>query len=207
MDQYDNQFEINTISIRSLMKGKIVLASRSDQRKQILKDLGLSFKAVPADIDEHHSGFKKPHAIVKSIALRKAKALEDKYPDQWIIGCDTIVVLKNGKIAVKPLHKEDARQTLKLYSNSHCDVYSGLALINRKKGIQHVGFDKSRIYFKKLSKADIEWYLDTGDWKGRSGSLTIEGKRGWTKKIEGEYWNIVGLPVNLLKKMTSDLDV
>ena len=104
-------------------KQGIILASQSPQRKKILKKLGIKFKAIPAYIDEHHSGFKKPHAIVKAIALRKAEAIAKKHSDSWVLGCDTIVILSNGKIAVKPKNREDAKRTIKLYKKSHCDVF------------------------------------------------------------------------------------
>lgn len=178
----------------------LILASSSPQRKKILKAMGLSFSVVPANIDEHHSGFKRPHAIAKSIAARKAQKVSRKHPDDWVIGCDTIVVLKGGRIAVKPAGRTDARRTLKAYQNSYCDVYSGLCLIQRQSGRRFLGFERTRIHFNDFSTKSLEAYLDTGEWKGRSGAMTIEGKGHWTRYMEGEYWNVVGLPVDLLKK-------
>ena len=181
----------------------IILASQSPQRKKILKKLGIKFKAVPAHIDEHHSGFKKPHAIAKTIALRKAEAISKKHPDKWVLGCDTIVILSNGEIAAKPKNRKDAKRTIKLYRNSHCDVYSGLALIRKSSGTKLIDYEKTRLYFKNFSHDQIEKYLDSGEWRDRSGSMTIEGRGGeWIKRIEGCYWNVVGLPINLLKKFT-----
>jgi septum formation protein len=178
----------------------IILASSSPQRKKILEQMGLSFSVAPADIDEHHAGFSRPHAIVKSIARRKAEAVSKNYPDDWVIGCDTIVVLRDGSISVKPKDRQDAKRTLNMYRNSYCDVYSGLAVLNHKSGTAFVDFERTRIYFKDFSENSLQEYLDTNEWVGRSGSMTIEGKGHWTKKMVGEYWNVVGLPVDLLKK-------
>lgn len=178
----------------------MILASASPQRKKILEQMGLKFSIIPAHIDEHHSGFSRPHAIVKSIARRKAEAIAGKNPDVWVIGCDTIVVLSNGTIAVKPRDRADAGRILKSYQNSHCDVYSGLALIQKKSEQSFIGFERTRIFFRDFSDRSLEEYLDTDEWKGRSGAMTIEGKGHWTRKIEGEYWNVVGLPVSLLKR-------
>lgn len=178
----------------------LILASSSPQRKKILEQMGLEFQAIPAYIDEHHAGFKRPHTIVKSIARRKAEEVSKKYPDDWTIGCDTIVVLRDGSISVKPKDREDARRTLKKYQNSYCDVYSGLALIHQNSNASFADFERTRIYFKDFSAQSLEVYLDTDDWVDRSGSMTIEGKGHWTEKMEGEYWNVVGLPVDLLKK-------
>lgn len=178
----------------------IILASSSPQRRLILKEMGVEFKVDPADIDEHHGGLRRPHAIVKFIARRKADAVSRRHPEDWVIGCDTLVVLYDGLIAVKPNDRDDARKTLKKYRGRHCDVYSGLSLVNRHEGKRFIGFERTRIWFNDFSDSSLEEYLDTGDWKGRSGSMTIEGRGGWTRKMEGEYWNVVGLPVDLLKK-------
>ncbi|MBN2087764.1 septum formation protein Maf [Candidatus Peregrinibacteria bacterium] len=186
----------------------MILASQSPQRKKILKDLGIKFKAIPAHIDEHHCGFKAPHAIVKSIAQRKALAISNKYTNDWIIGCDTIVVLSNGEISVKPKNREDAKKTIKLYRNSYCDVYSGLAVINKSKKKKYVGYEKTRLVFSDFTDTQIEKYLDSGEWKDRSGSMTIEGGGGkWIKKVEGCYWNVVGLPIDLLKKIIKEAKI
>jgi septum formation protein len=183
----------------------LILASSSPQRKRILEQFGIRFKAVPADIDEHHSGYRRPHAIVKSIALRKAKAVAKKFPQSWVVGCDTIVILKNKEIATKPKDRHDARQILRNYKGSHSDIYSGLAFVHHDRNEIIVDFKRTRVYFYEFSEQSLEDYLDSGDWKGRSGAMTIEGSGHWTRKIEGEYWNIVGLPVDLLKKYLKKL--
>ncbi len=189
------------------MINKLILASKSPQRKRILEDMGIRFRSIPSHVDEHHSGLKKPHAIAKSIALRKAETISKKYPNEWVLGCDTFVVLSNSKIAVKPRNKDDARKTINLYRNSHCDVYSGLALINQSLNKKFVQYNKTRLYFRNFSDENIEQYLCSGEWKGCSGSMTIEGRGGkWVKKVEGDYWNVVGLPVELLKEFMNEIE-
>lgn len=180
---------------------QLILASQSPQRKRILKDMGIRFQAIPAHIDEHHSGYVKPHAIVKSIALRKAMAIAGKHPKKWVLGCDTIVVHSDGRLSLKPKNRKAAKATLQKYSGSYCDVYSGLALVNNIANKKFVQFEKTRLYFKYFSDQEIEQYLCSEEWKHSSGSMTIEGRAGeWVKKIEGDYWNVVGLPVELLKE-------
>ena len=195
---------------------RFILASSSPQRKQILQKLGVDFKVVPSNIDEHHNGLKRPHAIAQYLAFQKAETVAKKYPNEWVLGCDTLVVLSNGEIACKPKNRADAKRTIKLYRDSYCDVYSGLALVNRlsnnslaesrtKKFIQH---EKTRLYFRNFSNKNIEEYLNSNEWQNRSGSMTIEGKGGkWVKKIEGDYWNVVGLPVGLLKEFFKGLRI
>ena len=179
----------------------MILASKSPQRKKILKDMGIEFKTVPSHIDENPGKLKKPHAIAKYIAYKKAEEVSKKYPNDWIIGCDTFVILSDGSLSIKPKDRANAKRTINLYRNSHCDVYSGLALINKSLKKKLIGYEKTRLHFSNFSEADIEEYLNSGEWKNRSGSMTIEGRGGkWVKRIKGCYWNVVGLPVELLKK-------
>ncbi len=180
---------------------ELILASKSPQRKRILKKLGIRFKAVPSNINENFGSLKRPHAIVKKIALDKAMKVAEKYNDKWILGCDTFVVLSDGSISLKPKNKKQAKQTLLKYKNSYCDVYSGLVMVNLKLDKKLISYEKTRLHFKNFSNKELEEYLNSNEWKNSSGSMTIEGKGGrWINKIEGDYWNVVGLPINLLKK-------
>jgi len=184
---------------------ELILASKSPQRKRILEEMGIRFKAVPSHIDEHADDLKRWHAIAKRIALKKANAVAEEYPDKWVLGCDTFVVLSDGSLSLKPKNRADARKTISLYRNSHCDVYSGLALVNRSLKKRWVGFDKTRLFFRDFTDEEREEYLDSGEWRDRSGSMTIEGRGGkWVTRTEGDYWNVVGLPVELLKKFLNE---
>ncbi len=188
------------------MLNHLILASKSPARKRLLKDIGIDFDVIPSHIDEHADGLKCPHAIAKSIALRKDEAVAKKHQNSWVLGCDTFVICSNKGLLIKPRDREDARNTIDKYRGSHCDFYSGLALINQSLKKRLVGFERTRLHFRNFSDADREEYLDSGEWKERSGSMTIEGRGGkWVKKIEGDYWNVVGLPVELLKKFLNQI--
>lgn len=184
---------------------KLILASQSSQRKEILTDLGISFKAIPSHIDESHDGLTRPHAIAKVLAYKKAYEIATKHPNEWVLGSDTLVVLANGIIIGKPKNREEAKKFIKTYQNSYCDVYSGIALINLNKSKEMIGYEKTRIYFKDFSNVEIEKYLDTKRWKHSSGSITLEDAGDWVEKMEGDYWNVIGLPVITLKKFLSDI--
>jgi len=185
---------------------KLILASGSPQRKRILKDLGVDFKVIAPNIDEHHSGLKRPHAISKRIALRKAMAIAKKHKEAWVIACDTIVVLPNGRIAGKPKNRAEAKKTLMTYSDAYCDVYSGIALVNLKLNKKFVQYEKTRLHFHNFTENEADNYLDLNHWQGSSGSMTIEGPGGkLIKKRVGEYWNVVGLPVEILKKWLTEI--
>ncbi|MFH1012307.1 MAG: nucleoside triphosphate pyrophosphatase [Candidatus Peregrinibacteria bacterium] len=184
------------------MPNSLILASGSPQRKRILKQLGIRFKAIPSHIAESHDGRKRPHAIVKRIALKKARAIAKKHPKSWVLGVDTLVVLKNGTISGKPKNKKEAKAILKTYPGAHCDVYSGIALVNRSLKKEFVDVDRTRLYFNNVTEKDIDRYLNNHRWRGSSGAMTIEGAgKKWIKKLEGDYWNVVGLPVHTLKKL------
>jgi len=164
-----------------------------------MDELGFKFEIKPAHIDEHHSGYKRPYKIVQSIALRKAKAIAKNNPNKWIIAADTIVVL-NQCILLKPKNIQEAKKVISAYSQSFCDVYTGLALVKNNE-IELVEYEKSRIFFFSIDEQAIDTYLKTGKWRQSSGSLTIEEVKPWVKRIEGSYSNILGLPKKTLQKM------
>ncbi len=179
---------------------KLILASGSPQRKRILKSLGLPFTARPARLHEHHDGLRRPAAIAKSLALRKARFIAQKHPRAWVLGCDTLVVLR-GKILGKPQSRAEAQKVIESYSGHYCDVYSGLALVCHGEQKTFLAVERTRVHFRKLQAEEISRYLSTKRWKGSSGSLTIEDAGDWITGIKGDYWNVVGLPVGSLKEL------
>ena len=182
---------------------KLILASQSQQRKEILKKLGISFEAIPSHINESHDGLTRPYAIAKHLAYKKAYEIAKTHPNDWVLGSDTLVILKNGEITGKPKNREDAKRIIKTYQNSYCNVYSGLALINLKESKKMIGYQKTKIKFKDFSDKELETYLDSEKWKNRSGAITLEDAGDWVKSIKGDYWNVIGLPVPLLKEFLS----
>ena len=189
------------------MPDKFILASGSPQRKEILTKLGVSFRAVPADIDEVTPvrGLKSPALIAERLSFLKAEAR--RFPGTWVIGSDTIVVSSKGEILGKPANKKEAENMLKGYSDSFANVYSGLALVLfekrggecflNKKFIQH---DRTRIDFSSISSSQIQDYLRHKDWEYCAGALRIEDAGDFIGGVEGDYWNVVGLPVRILKE-------
>ncbi len=185
---------------------KFILASQSPQRKKLLESIGLDFKVIPADIDEEHGGYQDPGAIVKYIAEQKALEVAKAHPNEWIIAADTIVVLPDGRICLKPKDEAEARETLLAYKNAYCRVYSGLALYHAASGVMMSDFAMSQINFIDFENETVEAHLKTGRWKGSSGSIKIEDCDPWIESIEGDYSNIIGLPIFLLKKWLHSID-
>ncbi|QQR84128.1 Maf family protein [Candidatus Peregrinibacteria bacterium] len=135
------------------MDMEIILASQSPARKKILSDLGLTFRVVPSHTDESHENLIRPHAIAKRIALRKAEVVSQKNPQAWVIAADTFVVLHDGQLALKPVDRADAKRILSHLRGSYCDVYSGLAILNRFAKKQWVDYEKNSFAFSKIFRS------------------------------------------------------
>ncbi len=178
----------------------IILASGSPRRYELLKQIGLDFKVITSEVDESYDKEAAPADTVMELALRKAEAVftsELPVKNTVVIGSDTIVVHK-GKILGKPGNREDAVNMLSELSGDVHHVYTGVAMyyfMNNKIFIENFA-DRADVYFRKLSKKEIEKYVDTGEPMDKAGAYGIQGKGAvLIEKIEGDYYTIVGLPV------------
>ncbi|MTD42781.1 septum formation protein Maf [Conexibacter sp. W3-3-2] len=176
----------------------LVLASGSPQRRTILSRLGVAFDVRPADVEELAAG--EPHAVARENALLKARtvaaALAPPEADALVLGVDTLVAL-DGVIYGKPADEEHARATLRALSGATHDVVSGLALV--QGDVVEAATAVTRVTFRRLDPATIDWYLALGEWRGRAGGYAIQEAGGaLVRSIEGDYQNVVGLPVSLL---------
>jgi septum formation protein len=176
----------------------LVLASRSPQRKAILEQLGIRFEIRPQDVEELTSG-DEPEVLVLENARRKARAAE------WprVLGVDTAVVL-DGRLFGKPVDEGEAETFLRRLSGRTHEVLSGIAV--RERGGDRTEVAVTRVRFRLLEQHDIEWYLDSGEWRERAGAYAIQGRgAALVAEIEGDYWNVVGLPVTALIELAPDL--
>ena len=185
---------------------RIILASASPRRREILKGLNVDFEIIVSNADESSD---KTDAGELCMELSKIKAqsvakeLNDK--DALIIGCDTVVV-KDGKILGKPKNRDDAFNMIKFLQNDEHSVISGLTLIYSDKIIS--AFEETKVVFDKMSTQEIQAYVDTGECDDKAGGYAIQGLAApYIKGIDGCYYNVVGLPVNLLKNMAKNLGV
>ena len=184
---------------------KIILASKSPRRKQILEQVGLKFTVEVSDFDETQIKFKTPQEMVKKLSLEKAKVIAAKNPDAIIIGADTTVIIKN-EIIGKPTSKQDAVRILKLLSGNVHEVVTGFAVISGKKSVtKHV---TSKVKFKKLSEAEIKAYVKTGEPMDKAGGYGIQDKGGlFVEDIQGDYSNVVGLPIFAVSEVLKQFGV
>jgi septum formation protein len=168
----------------------IVLASRSPQRSAILQQLGIPFEVVPSNAEEDSEG--EPADVVLRNARRKAQAVQG----DTVLGVDTEVFL-DGRLFGKPQDSDQARRYLEQLSGRTHEVFSGLVLIH--EGTEHSGTARTAVTFRKLDAPLIEWYLTSGEWRDRAGGYAVQGRgAALIAAIEGDYWNVVGLPVALL---------
>ena len=173
---------------------KLVLASRSPQRRAILESLGVAFEVRPVDVLEEDEG--APVAVAAENALRKALAGKAR-PEEVVLGVDTIVVT-GLEIWGKPPNEEAARETLRRLAGRTHRVISGVALVD-EGGAVRADEAVTEVTFRTLDDAMIEWYLGSGEWDGRAGGYAIQGRGGaLVERIDGDYLNVVGLPVGTL---------
>ena len=190
----------------------LILASQSPRRQKLLRQLGFDFVVMPAKIDENDfSDGVNPEQHVKDLSLKKAEYIAKKINEPAIVlGSDTIVVL-NGTILNKPVDKPDAMRMLNTLSGNTHVVYTGIALVDVVSGRNSVAVQKTDVTFRKLSGDEIEAYVETGSPLDKAGAYGIQDDFGavFVEHINGCYYNIVGLPLELLystlKKFLIDL--
>ena len=185
---------------------RIILASKSPRRREILQNLGLEFEVITADTNEE-CDITDGALLAEELSLRKAKAVADgiELDDTVVIGCDTVVVC-DGKILGKPKDRADAEKMLRMLSGKAHSVISGLTLIGGGNII--TASEETKVFFDELTESEIEEYISTDEPYDKAGAYGIQGLAGkFIGRIEGCYFNVVGLPVNLLYRCLKLLEI
>ena len=184
-------------------KYRLVLASASPRRRDLLNMMGVGFDLRPTSADEKLPESIAPDAAVKMLAERKAAAAAEKAADdELIVAADTMVFL-DGKLLGKPRDKDDAFRMLKMLSGRTHEVYSGLAVAaDGRVFSKAVG---TSVTFRDLSDEEILWYIDTGEPLDKAGAYGVQGRAAvFVRSISGEYHNVVGLPLCDLEMMLGE---
>ncbi|HEX3736836.1 MAG TPA: Maf family protein [Solirubrobacterales bacterium] len=183
------------------MSARVILASGSPQRREILTKLGIDFDVRVPGVEELDGG--DPEFLVIENARRKARAV-DRPAGSLVIACDTDVVL-DGEVLGKPADAAEARAYLDRMSGRGHTVMSGLVVLD-EAGEERSGLERSEVVFKNLGEAEKQRYVDFGEWQGRSGGYAIQ-TLGSTlvERLEGSVSNVVGLPVGLLVRLVPAL--
>lgn len=178
---------------------KLVLASASPRRRELLTLLGIDFEVVPAGIAELTVG--DPPVVVVENAVRKARAVER--PGALVLGVDTDVVC-DGRLLGKPVDDGDATARLRALSGRTHEVLSGIALVGA--GVERSELVRTAVTFRELSDREIEAYVASGEWRDRAGGYAVQGLgSSLVERIEGDLSNVIGLPIPALSRMIADL--
>lgn len=170
----------------------IILASASPRRQELLKNIFDSFEIIPADVDEAITDDTTVEKRPEKIAQRKALFVAEKHPDSLVIGCDTAVIIDDIMLG-KPKNKQDAENMLNMLSGRVHKVITGNCLAQNGR-IKSFSVE-TEVEFYNLTKAEIDNYLSSDEWRDKAGAYGIQGKAGlFVKQIKGDYNNVVGLP-------------
>jgi septum formation protein len=172
-----------------------ILASKSPRRRYLLKQAGLDVLVVPSRVDESKISMHDPEKYVIKLAEAKAGDVAQHYPESWVIGADTVVVIGDA-ILGKPRSKEDAKNMLSRLSGQTHQVYTGFAVCCKSRNRLFSQVVKTDVLFKELSDEEIQWYIHTPEPFDKAGAYAIQGMGTFlVRSIHGSYTNVVGLPV------------
>jgi septum formation protein len=171
----------------------LILASASPRRRELLKQAGLAFTVVPADIDETRRDGEAPAAYVQRLALEKARVIHALHPEATVLGADTTVVC-DGEVLNKPADRAEAERMLRSLAGRGHEVHTGVAVVSSGEERSHV--ETTRVFFGPIAEADLAQYLSTGDSLDKAGAYGIQGYAArWIPRIEGDFFNVMGLPI------------
>ncbi len=188
------------------MKTKLILASQSPRRSDLLKSIGLDFQVEPATtFKEIPAGNQLAHELVLINAEGKAEEVAARHPGELVLGVDTVGAYQDH-VLEKPKDKDDAFRMLKMLQGQTHEVLTGLCLIRGDKKLTHV--ESTHITFLPLSDEEIRWYIETGEPMDKAASYAAQGIGAlFIQKIEGDYFNVVGLPLHRLNLMLKEFDI
>ena len=184
---------------------KFIVASSSPRRRELLEFFGFDFKVIPSGADENLQENIDACEAVKELSKRKAESVFAENKDAVVLGCDTVVSL-DGAILGKPSDEEDARKMLRILSGRTHQVFSGVTIMDKDKTETFAVC--SEVQFYELSDEDIDSYIKTGEPMDKAGAYGIQGLGGaLVRKIDGDYYNIVGLPISKTIKVLAGFGV
>ena len=188
---------------------KLILASGSPRRAEILTAVGWEFTKDAADLDEAELPGETPENYVRRLAREKARFVAAKHQNALVLGADTTVVI-GGQILGKPTDLDDARRMLEMLSGNWHEVLTGVAVVESPQSAVRdstsedqlktvVGIQSTKVKFAGLSAAEIEFLVENGSPLDKAGAYAVQAQAAlFIEKIEGDYWNVVGLPINLV---------
>lgn len=195
----------NTFRMHQPQKPELILASSSPRRQELLREIGIPFQVHAANINEDQLAGEAPIAYALRLAQEKAQAVAAQYPQSYVLGADTIVVV-DGEVLGKPIDHADAARILRRLSGRSHDVTTAVSLIAPFKvapgTLAETRASTTKVYFREIAEAEIQQYVAGGEPMDKAGAYAIQGGASrWTDRIEGEFSNVVGLPLSLVTEM------
>ena len=183
----------------------LILASASPRRAELLRNAGIAFTAIPASIPEERRSGEDPASYARRLAAEKARAVARQHQNDAVLSADTIVVV-GGEVLEKPRDAEDARSMLRRLSGRTHEVTTGVCLAS--KGKEWIESETTRVEMTQISDGEIDFYISTGEPMDKAGAYAIQGIASrWIPRIEGCYFNVVGLPVPLVYRFLKDSEL
>lgn len=194
------------MAAQSYFKSRLILASKSPRRAEILRAAEWDFEVLAANIDETRQIDEPAVDYVRRLAQTKAETVAQRVDSGLVLGADTIVEV-DGKILGQPGDEANARRMLKLLSAKWHKVITGVCLVSVADDQKVVAHEVTRVRFANLSPAEIEWYVSTGEPNDKAGAYAIQGRGAvFIEEVQGDYFNIVGLPIRLVYQLLLKLN-
>ncbi|MCH8947616.1 MAG: septum formation inhibitor Maf [Acidobacteria bacterium] len=192
------------------MTKRLILASGSPRRRELLRNAGFTFEVIPPEVAEDNPGNEAPAKLVERLALDKAEAVAGRFHRQdnvVVLGADTVVVVDSTLLG-KPASPAEARQMLQRLSGRTHEVITGVALVEPETARRTVAHETTRVFFRPLEPREMEDYVATGEPLDKAGAYAIQGGASrFVTRVEGCYFNVMGLPVALVDRLLRDWDV
>lgn len=191
-----------------LFSEKLVLASASPRRAEILRAVEWPFEVSIVDIDETSRAEERPVSYVERLAREKAEAAARSFPGRLVLGADTTVLVDETMLG-KPRDMADARRMLRELSDRWHEVLTGVALLREGENRQSiVSHERTRVRFTTMSDEEINWHVENGRPLDKAGAYAVQGHAAlFIREIQGDYWNVVGLPVQLVYRLARELEL
>lgn len=182
------------------MEKSLILASSSPRRQELLREIGIPFQVHAANIDEDQMPGEASIPYALRLAREKAQAVAAQYPQSYVLGADTIVVIE-GEVLGKPKDHADAERMLRLLSGRSHEVTTAVSLVAQGT-LAETRASTTKVYFREIAETEIQQYVVGGEPMDKAGAYAIQGGASrWTDRIEGEFSNVVGLPLSLVTEM------
>jgi septum formation protein len=185
---------------------RLVLASASPRRQQLLREAGYEFAVFPANIDEDSYPTLLPIELARHLSFEKAKAVAARFPQDVVLAADTIVAFGDRAMS-KPDDAEDARRMLTLLSWTTHIVITGVTVMQKESEVRQTRVAMSAVRMRRLTAAEIDGYIASGLWEGKAGGYGIQDQDPFVTRISGSQTNIVGLPMEVVQKMLAEVNI